>query len=145
MTNLSDLIASPDGSLLKSDASRVEHAITRARVTIGFERAWPKLWPASGIMGLFLPAGLFGLFDYFPWEVHTLILLGAFGAAGYFLYENFKDFEQPTWEEGARRVERDSALEHRPITEQRDRMAGGVGVAYAEALGGVRIRNMVEG
>src|ERR1700744_1599148 len=145
MTNLSDLIASPDGSRLSGDAARVERAITHARITIGWERVGPKLWPATGILGAFLAAGLFGVFDYFPWEIHTLILLGAFGAAGYFLYENFKDFENPTWEEGARRVERDSALEHRPITEQRDRMAGGVGVAYAEALGGVRIRNMVEG
>src|ERR1700743_1881248 len=143
MTNLSDLIASPDGSRLKGDAARVEHAITRARITLGFERAWPKLWPASGIMGLFLAAGMFGLFDYFPWEVHTLVLLGAFGAAGYFLYENFKDFETPSWEEGARRVERDSALEHRPITEQRDRMAVGLGDAYAEALWRAHIMSLL--
>jgi uncharacterized protein (TIGR02302 family) len=143
MTNLSDLIASPDGSRLKGDAARVERAITRARITLGWERVWPKLWPATGIMGLFLAAGLFGLFDYFPWEIHTLVLLGAFGAAGYFLYENFKDFEAPSWEDGARRVERDSALEHRPITEQRDRMAVGIGDAYAEALWRAHIRGLL--
>jgi uncharacterized protein (TIGR02302 family) len=143
MTNLSDLIASPDGSRLNGDVGRVERAITTARITLGWESVWPKLWPATGILGAFLAAGLFGLFDYFPWEIHTLILLGAFGAAGYFLYENFKDFQTPTWEEGARRVERDSALEHRPITEQRDRIAVGVGDAYAEALWRAHIRSML--
>src|ERR1700761_3371017 len=143
MTNLSDLIASPDGSRLKGDAARVERAITRARITLVWERVWPKLWPATGILGLLLAAGLFGVFDYFPWEIHTLVLLGTFGAAGYFLYENFKDFEQPTWEDGARRVERDSALEHRPITEQRDRMAVGIGDAYAEALWRAHIRSLL--
>ncbi|HUB84476.1 MAG TPA: DUF4175 family protein, partial [Rhizomicrobium sp.] len=143
MTNLSDLIASPDGSRLKSEVKRVERAITHARLALWWERVWPRLWPATGIMGLFLAAGLFGLFDVFPWEVHTLVLLGAFGAAGYFLYENFKNFEAPTWEDGARRVERDSALEHRPITEQHDRMAVGVGDTYAEALWRAHIRSLL--
>jgi uncharacterized protein (TIGR02302 family) len=143
MTNLSDLIASPDGSRLKGDAARVERAIITARITLAWERIWPNLWPATGIVGLLLATGLFGLLDYFPWEIHTLALLGAFGAAGYFLHENFKDFEAPGWEEGARRVERDSSLEHRPITEQRDRMAVGMGDAYAEALWRAHIRSLL--
>ncbi len=134
MTNLSDLIASPDGSRLKRDVARVERNIRLARAALWWERVWPALWPASGILGGFLAAGLFDLFAYMPWQIHTLLLLGAFGAAGYFLYKNFEHFQAPGWEEGARRVERDSILEHRPITEQRDTLAAGVGDAYAEAL-----------
>jgi uncharacterized protein (TIGR02302 family) len=86
---------------------------------------------------------LFDLYSYMPWQFHTLLLLGAFGAAGYFLYKNFENFHAPTWEEGARRVERDSTLEHRPITEQRDRLAAGIGDVYAEALWRAHFRAML--
>jgi len=143
MTNLSDLIASPDGSRLRREARHAEAFIRRARLTLWWERVWPQLWPASGIVGAFVAAGLFGLFDYIPWWIHTLLLLGAAGAAGYFLYRNFQDFEAPSWYEGARRVERDSTLEHRPITEHHDVMAAGVGDAYAEALWKAHIRALL--
>src|SRR5512146_1348465 len=98
MTNLSDLIASPDGSRLRRQAKRAEAFIRRARLTIWWEKTWRALWPASAILGALLAAGLFDLFAYVPWWIHTLVLLGAFGAVGYFLYENFKDFRSPTWE-----------------------------------------------
>ncbi|MBS0276224.1 MAG: TIGR02302 family protein [Proteobacteria bacterium] len=143
MTNLSDLIASPDGSRLRREARHAEAFIRRARLTIWWERVWPKLWPASGIVGAFVAAGLFNLFAYVPWWIHTLLLLGAAGAAGYFLYRNFQNFDAPTWYEGARRVERDSTLEHRPITEHHDVMAAGVGDAYAEALWKAHIRALL--
>jgi uncharacterized protein (TIGR02302 family) len=143
MTNLSDLIASPDGSRLRREARHAEAFIRRARLTIWWERVWPKLWPASGIAGAFVAAGLFNLFAYVPWWIHTLLLLGAAGAAGYFLYRNFQNFDAPTWYEGARRVERDSTLEHRPITEHHDVMAAGVGDAYAEALWKAHIRALL--
>src|SRR6185312_12453213 len=56
MTNLSDLIASPDGSRLRREARHAEAFIRRARLTILWERVWPKLWPASGIVGVFAAA-----------------------------------------------------------------------------------------
>ena len=143
MTNLSDLTASPGGSRLKRDVARVERFILLARAALGWERIWPAAWPASGIIGAFLAAGLLGLFDYVPWGIHTLTLLGAFGAAGYFLYENFQHVPMPTWEDGARRVERDSALAYRPITEQNDHLAVGVGDAYAEALWRAHMRSLL--
>ena len=143
MTNLSDLTASPDGSHLKREIARVERHILFARAALLWERTWPALWPASAIVGLFLAAGLLDLFAYVPWQIHTLLLLGTIGAAGYFLYKNFEHFRMPTWEEGARRVERDSILEHRPITEQRDHLAAGMGDAYAEALWRAHFRAML--
>jgi uncharacterized protein (TIGR02302 family) len=143
MTNLSDLIASPDGSRLRREARHAEAFIRRARLTILWERVWPALWPASGIAGAFVAAGLLNLFLFMPWWVHTLLLLGALGAAGYTLYLNFQNFHAPSWHEGARRVERDSTLEHRPITEHHDVMAAGIGDAYAEALWRAHIRAML--
>ncbi|MGN6516819.1 MAG: TIGR02302 family protein [Rhizomicrobium sp.] len=143
MTNLSDLIASPDGSRLRREARRAEAFIRRARLTIWWERVWPALWPAGAILGGLVAAGLFNLFILVPWWMHTLLLLAAFGAAGYFLYERFKTFRTPNWQEGARRVERDSGLAHRPITEQNDRIAAGVGDATAEALWRAHVRAML--
>ncbi len=137
------MTASPDGSRLDRETARVERAITRARATLWWERVWPKLWPATGILAAFLGVGLLGIFDYLPWEIHTLALLCAFGAAGYYIYENFQNLREPTWEEGARRVERDSVLEHRPITEQRDTIAVGAGDAYAEALWRAHMRALL--
>jgi len=43
MTNLSDLIASPDGSRLRQQARRAEAFIRRARLTIWWERVWLAL------------------------------------------------------------------------------------------------------
>ena len=143
MTNLSDLIASPDGSRLRREARHAEAFIRRARLTILWERVWPKLWPASGIVGVFVAAALLNLFTYMPWWAHTLLLLGAVGAAGHYLYRNFQNFRGPTWQEGARRVERDSTLAHRPITEQNDLLVAGAGDTYAEALWRAHMRAML--
>lgn len=143
MTNLSDLIASPDGSRLRREARHAEAFIRRARLAILWECVWPKLWPASGIVGAFIAAGLLNLFTYIPWWAHTLILLGAAAAAGYYLYLNFQTFHGPTWLEGARRVERDSTLAHRPITEQNDLLVAGAGDPYAEALWKAHMRAML--
>ena len=143
MTNLSDLTAFPSGWRARRDAARVEHKIRSARRVLLWERVWPKLWPASAIMGVFVAAGLLDLYSYIPWQLHTLIVLGVFAASGYFLYENFKGFRAPNWEEGARRVERDSRLSHRPITEQHDTLAAGIGDEYAEALWRAHFRAML--
>src|SRR5262249_2783063 len=48
------------------------------------------------------------------------------------LYLRFQNFALPQWDEGARRLERDSTLSHRPITEGGDRLAAGKGDALAE-------------
>ena len=40
----------------------------------------------------------------------------------------------PSWHEGARKLERDSALAHRPVSEAGDKLAAGLGDPYAEEL-----------
>jgi uncharacterized protein (TIGR02302 family) len=49
-------------------------------------------------------------------------------------YFQLEHFSWPHWEDGARRLERDSALEHRPISESADALAAGRGDAFAEEL-----------
>jgi len=113
---------------------RSERYIAVARLSLWWERVWPGLWPATGIIGLFATAALFDLFAQIPASLHLILLLVALGLAGYFLFRNFQGFRPPGWQESARRVERDSTLAHRPITERHDRLAAGSGDPVAEAL-----------
>ncbi|MGD0142494.1 MAG: TIGR02302 family protein [Rhizomicrobium sp.] len=122
---------------------RSERFIAAARLSLLWERIWPALWPATGIVGAFAAAALFDLFARIPASLHLILLLAALGLAGYFLVRNFRHFRAPDWQESARRVERDSALVHRPITERHDRLAAGSGDAVAEALWRVHMKRLL--
>src|SRR3954453_16692420 len=104
-------------------SNRIGRRIALARAAIWWGRVWPRLWPATGILMLFFALALFGLFAHLPAVLHALALMAAFGTAGYFLYRNFEHFRAPGWNDGARRLERDSALSHRPLTERHDQLA----------------------
>ncbi|HEX4079100.1 MAG TPA: TIGR02302 family protein [Rhizomicrobium sp.] len=130
MTNLLDSTV----SRLGWKAERHERAIALARLVLAWERAWPALWPATGIAGLYLAAAFFDLPAVLPGVLRSLLCVGVLAAVGYVLYREFRDWRMPRWQEAARRVERDSALSHRPITEREDRLAVGAGDAFAESL-----------
>ena len=112
----------------------IERRIALTRAAIFWERAWPRLWPASGILGGFFALALLGAFAPLPGAFDALIPIAVFSAAGYFLWNRFQDFRWPDWYDGARRLERESVLAHRPITERADRMAVGQGDLFAELL-----------
>ncbi len=114
--------------------SKPERYIRFARFAILWERVWPSLWPASGIVGLYAAAALLGVFHVIPGWLHALVFIATLIATGLSFYSGFQSFELPHWAEGARRVERDSALPHRPITEAGDRMALGAGDVTSESL-----------
>ncbi len=115
-------------------AERAERYVAAARFIVGFERVWPRLWPATGIAGLSVAAALFNLFSPLPWPLHSLILACLVTAIALTLYFNLEHVRWPRWDEGARRLERDSALKHRPISESSDTLAAGTGDAFAEEL-----------
>jgi uncharacterized protein (TIGR02302 family) len=112
----------------------VESFVLAARAALAWERVWPALWPATGIAGLFAAAALFGLPSLLPWPLHALLIAGCITAAGLSLHLSFEGMRLPGWMEGARRLERDSTLAHRPISEGEDSLAAGAGDAWAEAL-----------
>jgi uncharacterized protein (TIGR02302 family) len=90
------------------------------------ERVTPALWPAIGIIGLYFAAALFGLFLLIPWILQSLLLALAVTATGLSLENGLRAMHWPSRQDAARRLERDSALAHRPISEADDRlMAGG--------------------
>jgi uncharacterized protein (TIGR02302 family) len=122
---------------------RIERHVWLARAAILWERAWPKLWPVFGIAGLFAALALLNTFAHLPVALHALVIIAALGGIGYFLYRNFLWFPLPHWRDGARRLERDSALAHRPITEREDRIAAGAGDALAEGLWRAHMRALL--
>ena len=123
-----------------SKTSRVERYVSIARALIGWERIWPALWPASGLAGLFLAAALFDLFAPLPWIVHALILAASVTGIGVLAYINLRETVVPRWDDGARRLERDSGLTHRPISESSDALFAGAGDALAEELWRAHLR-----
>lgn len=147
MTHYWNWIASRTGWLIKEVrqtlADPVERRIALARAVLGWEIVWPALWPASGILGAYVAAGLFGLFDLLPWEIHLLLMMGTLGGCTWLTYENLKGAHLPTWEEGARRVERDSALSHRPISEHDDVQAVGTSDPWSVSLWRVHVKRLL--
>ncbi len=113
---------------------RAERFVATARLILLWERIWPAMWPGMGIIGIGVIVALVGLFTILPGVVHALLLIVLFGSAAYFFWKTFSPFRSPRWEDGARRVERDSDLPNRPITEGTDNVAAGKGDPFAEGL-----------
>jgi len=119
---------------LTGSARRIGAHVAIARAVLAWERIWPALWPATGIAGAGLAAALLDAFAPLSWPLHALILAGFVTAICLALHFNLRTIRWPRWEEGARRLERDSALAHRPISEAEDELAAGAGDPYAEEL-----------
>jgi uncharacterized protein (TIGR02302 family) len=134
MTNSSPRTISQAGWQSDAAPARLKRAIRRARLVLAVERIAPALWPAIGVIGLYFAAALFGLFLIVPWMVQSLILAAAITAMGLALENGFRDVRLPTWHDAARRLERDSALSHRPISEADDRLMAGSGDPIATQL-----------
>ena len=89
------------------------------------ERVAPALWPAIGVIGLYFAAALFGLFLIIPWLLQSLLLAAAITATGLALENGLREVRWPNWQDAARKLERDSLLAHRPISEADDRLLAG--------------------
>lgn len=117
-----------------SKPDRFARRIWAARLVVAWERLWPLLWPASGIAGVAIALALFDVLAPMAWPLHALFLAATVTAIGLTLYFNVQHFAWPDWDDGARRLERDSGLAHRPISEGQDVLASGVGDPIAEEL-----------
>jgi uncharacterized protein (TIGR02302 family) len=127
-----------DGTTKEQDgearARRARRYISAARLILWWERLWPAIWPALGLGGIYAILALFGVLPALPASLHVLIVLGLTGTAIFFLWRRVARLQPPAWDEAARRLERDSRLEHRPITEASDTIAAGKGDALSEGL-----------
>jgi len=116
------------------NADRARRMIALARAALLWERVWVAFWPGLGFLGLYAIAALLGILADLPWGLHAAVIVVLSGAATHSLWTALSAVEPPAWDEAARRVERDSDLAHRPLTESRDTLAAGAGDRVAESL-----------
>ncbi len=116
-----------------------------ARAAILFEQAWPALWPAFGVGGLFVCLALLDIPSLLPPLAHAFLTLAALAAVLALLAGGLWRIRWPRVAEADRRLERASGLRHRPLAVLADRparpdpAAEGLWQAHvARALGDVR-------
>jgi len=98
-----------------------------ARAVLAWERLWPSLWPPVAIASAFVALALIGVPQWIGdltlgWGHLALLAL----LAGLFLWAARRGVDrwQPaTADEAVRRLERDSGLDHRPVSTLSDRPA----------------------
>jgi uncharacterized protein (TIGR02302 family) len=105
-------------------ADPLDRRLRFARAVIVIERLLPRLWPAAGFIIFYLALALTGIFAFIPWPLQALLLAATITASGLSLYDGFEDFLWPRPIDAERRLERDSGLAHRPVSERHDVLVG---------------------
>jgi uncharacterized protein (TIGR02302 family) len=102
---------------------RVSLYVSGAWWLLFLERLLPALLPGLLVLGGFLAFALFGIARLLPpWPQVIVLVLWAAGLIAA-LVLGFRRFQLPSHGESVRRVELDSALDHRPITHLTDSQA----------------------
>ena len=126
----------PDSSFFKSKRipARFNFLLTLARGAVAWESIWPAVWPVLGVLGTFLALALSGLLPALAGWLHSLVLAGFAAALAATIVLAIRRISLPDEQAGKRRLERDSELDHRPLTALEDRMMTGAGDAGTAAL-----------
>ncbi|MFC3124004.1 TIGR02302 family protein [Pseudoroseomonas globiformis] len=101
-------------------ARRLQRGRRLARLALGWEAFWPRLWPALGVAGAFAAAAWAGLFLVLPGWLHAALLALSAASLLAALIRPFRDFRWPGESAADRRIESASGLRHRPISTLRD-------------------------
>jgi uncharacterized protein (TIGR02302 family) len=109
--------------MAEPQASPVDAAFARkvraSRITLYFERLWPRLWLILGFAGLFLLVSLLNIWAHLPQPAHIALLAGfAVAALAAVIYAARVNY--PGREEAVRRLERASGIPHRPASSYED-------------------------
>lgn len=95
-----------------------------ARLALLWEALWPNLWPILGVAGVFAALALFDVLPLLPGWLHGLVLLVNAGALAWLLWRAVRRFRLPPPGAAERRLERDSAIAHRPLSTLVDMPSG---------------------
>ena len=93
----------------------------QARLVLLFERAWPALWPATGVAGLFIALALLGLPRILSPGVHLAYAATFLAAFLALLVRGVGRIRVPRDAEADRRLEHASGIPHRPLAVLSDR------------------------
>ncbi|GAB4356452.1 MAG: TIGR02302 family protein [Kiloniellaceae bacterium] len=124
----------PDAEETRRAETRFGFLLALARGAVAWESIWPALWPLFAVIGLFVAVALSGLLPALNGWLHSLALAAFAVALLAALVHAARRISLPDEGAGKRRLERDSGLDHRPLTALDDRMATGAGDAQARAL-----------
>jgi len=103
----------------------VNRRVLLSWASLGAERLWPVLWPAGGIVGLFLILALANVFVYLPAWLHLIVLMALAGGIAWAVMWSLKRTSVPTRDQAVRHLEQSSGLQHRPLSALEDRPATG--------------------
>lgn len=96
-----------------------------AWASLSAERFWPLLWPAGGIVGLFVILALANVFVYLPEWLHLLSLFFFIAAVVWAVMYSMRQTSVPSRSQAVRHLEQSSGLEHRPLSALEDKPATG--------------------
>lgn len=113
---------------------RLALLLANARAALWWERLWPALWPAAGVLGLFVALGLLDALPALPGWLHALALLALLAAFAAALWRGLRRLARPTLAEAQQRLERDSGVPHRPLATLDDTLATDSGDADVNRL-----------
>ena len=109
--------------MAEPQASPVDPTFARkvraSRMTLYFERLWPRLWLILGVAGLFLLVSLLNIWAHLPQPAHIALLAGfVIAALAAVIYAARVSY--PGRAEAVRRLERASGIPHRPASSYED-------------------------
>lgn len=112
---------------------RLRRLALASRVSLGWERLWPRLWLPLGIILAFLALSWFGLWTHLPWYGR---IAGVLAVAAAFLASlwHVARWAPPTHREALVRLDRSFAGGHRPASALEDSLAVGSKDPVSQAL-----------
>ncbi|MCH8236936.1 MAG: TIGR02302 family protein [Proteobacteria bacterium] len=126
----------------KSWQTRYRLLLRLAGAVLMWERLWPCLWPVLGVGGLFVAVALLDLLPMLPFWLHSLVLMGFAVVLGFMIRGAAAGFKAGDEKISRHRLERDSGLEHRPLTALHDRLVTGGADPDAQSLWRVHLGRM---
>ncbi len=104
---------------------RTAALLVLARAALWWERLWPAVWPPLGVAGLFLGLALLDVLPLLPGSLHGLTLLALIAGFAVLAWRGISRLHAPSVALARRRLELDSALDHRPLSGLDDTLIAG--------------------
>lgn len=118
---------------MKEELTGYARRITTARLVLGWERLWRLAWPVVAWIALFFAVALLDILPRLSSWLHWLILAAFAGGLVYFL-SRLRLFRAPSRQDAQRRLEADSGLSHRPLSQLEDKPAPIAGDWMSEVM-----------
>ena len=107
--------------------TNMKRRVALAGAALWWERVWPVLWPATGLIGLYALLALSGGQAALALPLQWIAFIAMLGGVAFLIWPNRNIFSWPRGEEALRRLEGMNDLPHRPLSTYTDQAAAGTG------------------